>query len=158
MLVDLLMAVAIVGVAALATIEMLTTSARAANQTENLQTAADFCRERLEEIRNVPGLVVGTGSNTSDTFLPDLNGVSVDKYFTDFYLTESDTYHASHGTSGSLVGMKPSGRVDRITRIEWIDDPSGGNTQDYFRITVSVFWQEGATLRSFSLETLSVGN
>jgi len=152
--VELLLAVAIVGIAAVAVLEILTSSVAAGRNTENLQRATSLCRERLEQIRNISGLSQGTGSNSGDPFLPDLTDVSVDSYFSGFYLTESDTYQISDGTPGSLAGMNPPSRIDRITRIEWVDDPDGGTARDYYRITVSVFWREGPNIRSFSLETL----
>lgn len=157
-LIDLLMAVVIVGVAAVAAVEMLTTSARAGRYTESLQTATSLCRERLEQIRNIPALWAGTGSNTGDSFLPDMSGVSTDEYFPGFYLTESDTYQAAAGTPGSLSAMRPPVRVDRITRVEWMDDPAGGTAQDYYRVTVTVFWPEAGQTRALSMETIANAN
>jgi type II secretory pathway pseudopilin PulG len=158
MLIDLLMAVAIVGIAAIATLEIITASALAGKHTQHVQAASNLCRERLEQIRNISGLAAGAGSNVGDPFLPDLNNVSVEQYFSGFYLTESDTYQASDGTPGSLSVSGISGRVDRVTQIEWVDDPGGGGTQDYYKVTVWVFWQEGGKTRSLSLETIvSVG-
>jgi type II secretory pathway pseudopilin PulG len=154
MLIDLLIAVAIIGIAAIATIEIITASARAGKQAQSTQAATSLCRERLEQIRNIPNLTAGTGSNTGDSFLPDLNGISVNAYFTGFYLTESDTYQASDGTPGSLAVAGITGRVDRITQIEWVDDPSAGSAQDFYRVTVTVFWQMGGETRSLSLETI----
>jgi type II secretory pathway pseudopilin PulG len=154
MLVDLLMAIAIVGVAGVAMIDILTASSRAVRHTQNLQAAANLCRERLEEMRNVSSFQPGTGSNAGDAFLPDMSGVSVEEYSPGFYLTESDTYQASDGTPGSLTGMTPPGRVDRITIIEWVGDPGGGGTQDYFKATVTVFWRQGGHTSSLSMETL----
>lgn len=154
LLVELLLALAIVGIAAVAVLDILTSSVSAGRNTENLQRATSLCRERLEQIRNISSLLPGTGSNTGDPFLPDLSNVSVDAYLTGFYLTESDTYSASDGTPGSLSGMTPSGRIDRVTRIEWVDDPDGGTAQDYYKVTVVVFWREGGGTRRFSLETL----
>ena len=155
MLIDLLLSVAVVGIAAIATLEILVASNQAGRRAENAQAAASLCRERLEQMRNIPGLLPGTGSNSGDPFLPDMNSVSVTPYFSGFYLTESDTYQASDGTPGSLVGLGLSERVDRITRIQWVDDPGGGGGQDYLKVTVTVFWEEGGQRHSLSLETLA---
>jgi type II secretory pathway pseudopilin PulG len=157
-LIDLLMAVVIVGVAAVAAVELLTASGKAGRYAENLQTATSLCRERLEQLRNVPNLSAGTGSNAGDPFLPDMASVSTGQYFSGFYLTESDTYQASSGTPGSLTGMRPPGRVDRITQVEWVDDPTGGGTQDYYKVTVTVFWQDRGETQGLSMETLVNGN
>jgi type II secretory pathway pseudopilin PulG len=157
-LIDLLMAVVIVGVAGVAALDMLTAGARAGRYTENLQTATSLCRERLEQIRNIPALSAGTGSNAGDPFLPDMGGVSTDEYFPGFFLTESDTYRAAAGTPGSLSAMRPPARVDRITRIEWMDDPTAGGAQDYYRVTVTVFWPEGGQRRALSMETIANAN
>ena len=154
MLIDMLMAVAIVGIAAVATLEILTASVQAGRNTQDMQTATCLCRERLEQIRNIPALTAGTGSNAGDPFLPDMNDVSADEYFPGFFITESDTYQASDGTAGSLTGTTLSDRVDRVTRIEWVDDAGGGGLQDYFKVTVIVFWRRGAETRSMSLETI----
>jgi len=153
-LIEMIIAVAVAGIAAVAVLEILTSSVRAGRHSENIQTATNLCRERLEQIRNIPALSAGTGANATGPFLPDLNGVSVDAYFTGFYLTESDTYQASDGTPGSLIAMTPPGRVDRITRIEWVDDAGGGSAQDYFKVTVTVYWQRSGKTESVSLETI----
>jgi len=157
-LIDLLMAVVVVGIAAVAAVELLTASGKAGRYAENLQTATSLCRERLEQIRNISSLTAGTGSNTGDPFLPDLANVSTDSYLSGLHLTESDTYQASSGTPGSLTGMRPPGRVDRITQIEWQDDPTGGGSRDYFRVTVTVFWRDGGATKALSMETLVNGN
>jgi type II secretory pathway pseudopilin PulG len=157
-LIDLLMAVVIVGVAAVAAVELLTASGKAGRYTENLQTATSLCREKLEQIRNIPSLTAGTGFNTGDPFLPNLTNVSTDSYLSGFYLTESDTYQASNGTPGSLTAMRPPARVDRITQIQWIDDPTGGGAQDYYRVTVTVLWPDRGETRMLSMETLVNGN
>lgn len=157
-LIDMLMAVVIVGLAAVAAVELLTASARAGRYTEYLQAATSLCRERLEQIRNIPGLSAGTGSNSGDPFLPDMTNVSTDQYLSGFYLTESDTYQASAGTPGSLAAMTPPVRFDRITRIEWVDDPAGGGVQDYYKVTVTVFWPDRGETRALSMETLVSGN
>jgi type II secretory pathway pseudopilin PulG len=157
-LIDLLMAVVIVGIAAVAAVELLTASGKGGRYAENLQIATSLCRERLEQIRNIPGLSIGTGSNTGDALLPDLTDVSTDQYLSGFYLTESDTYQVSAGTPGSLTAMRPPVRADRITQIEWVDDPAGGGSQDYFRVTVTVFWPDGGETKALSMETLAVGN
>lgn len=154
MLIDLLMAVVIVGITAVAAIEILTASVQAGRRAQNLHTATSLCRSSLEEIRNVPDLLPGAGSNVGDPFLPDLTGVAVRDYFPGFFLTESDTYQASDGTPGSLAGTMLAGRVDRITRVEWVNDPTGGGIEDYFKVTVTVYWQEGGATQSVSLETL----
>ena len=157
-LVELLLALAIVGIAGVAVLEILSSSISAGRNTENLQTAVSLCRERLEQVRLIPSLREGAGSNADDPFLPDMENVSVTPYLAGFYLTESDVYAASDGTPGSLSGMRPPGRIDRITRIEWVDDPEGGDIRDYYRVTVTVFWREGSQTGSFSLETIKSAN
>jgi type II secretory pathway pseudopilin PulG len=154
MLIDLLLAVAIVGITGVAAIDIMVASGRAGRHTQNMQAAANLCRERLEQIRSISNFSPGTGSNGGDAFLPDLADVSVNEYFPGFYLTESDIYQASDGTPGSLTAMNPPGRVDRITQIRWVDDPTGGSIQDYFRATVTVFWRQDSQTRSVSIETL----
>lgn len=158
MLIDLLLATAIVGIAAVAILEILTASAQAGRRTEMSQIAVNLCRERLEQIRTISSVLPGTGSNSGDPFLPDLSDVSVQEYSPGFYLTQSDTYQASDGTPGSLSALNPPVRVDRITQIEWVDDGAGGTTQDYYKVTVTVFWNAGGATQSLSLETILGAN
>jgi hypothetical protein len=49
-------------------------------------------------------------------------------------------------------------RVDRITRVEWVDDPAGGGMQDYYKVTVTVFWQDRGETKALSMETIVNGS
>ncbi len=142
-LIEVLVTVAIVGFGLIAIVEMFNVTGRGSEGAENLSIATNLAQERMEEIRHLAQngvkISVGTGNNSGDDFLPDLESVSTDSYLDEnLYLTESDTYR----TDSSLSAMTPSRRVDRVTQVEWAE---GENT--YKKVQVTVFWQEkGKTL------------
>ncbi len=154
-LIEVLISVAIVGLALVGMLEMFTVASKGGKISENLSIATNLAQERMEEIKNLVQngvkISIGTGSNTGDDFLPDLESVSTDSYLDgNLYLTESDSYFF---TSTSLSAMIPVRRVDRITQIEWIDDPETSETEDYKKIQVTVFYQEKGKTTSTGLVT-----
>lgn len=152
-LVELLLAIAIIGLTLGATLEMFIASSKTNEQSMNEAIALNLAQQRIEEIKKLQygGVTInaGTGSNSADGFLPALNNVATDVYLTNFYLTDSNTYRPN----SSLLKMDPQRRVDIITQIEWVDDSSGGTTQDYKKIKVTVFWQELDETKSVFLAT-----
>jgi len=153
-LLETVLAVLVVATVVAVMIDIFISSAKAGSKSSNLAIALSLAQARMEEINNLHtnGIILleGSGSNGIGDFLPALTKVSVDAYPTNLYLTESNDYQ-SFGTPGSLSGMDPARRIDRITQIEWIDDPSGGSNQDYLKVTVTVFWNEGDKTTSVSL-------
>lgn len=153
LLIELLLAVAVTGIVVATCLDIFDTANRASRQAQTVSEALNLCEQRMEEIRNLPVLQVGTGTNPADLFLPNLSNVSVTQYFPGYYLTESDYYAANYGTSPLFQAFAPPRRTERITQIEWVDDPAGGTAQDYFKVTVTVYYQDGGERRSASLVT-----
>ncbi|MCX7702707.1 MAG: hypothetical protein N2234_01195 [Planctomycetota bacterium] len=154
-LIELLLTLVLLGVAAVSVLSLLSVLMVASADTANRTAALRLAQERLEQVSSLLGLSEGTGSNPDDGFLPMLSKVCT-RSFSGLYLTESDYYRANYGTAPSLTALSPPQRVDRITQIEWKDDSYGGTAQDYFLVTVSVIWKEkGArqivTLKRFVL-------
>lgn len=150
-LIEVLIAVAVTGMALAVTMDIFDSASRAGIQSENLSIALNLAQQRIEDVKglvlNGTKISVGTGSNSGDGFLPDISNVSTDSYFGgNLYLTESDTYP---GASPSLSKMNPPRRVDRITQVSWAE---GVNT--YKKVQVTVFWQEKGVINSCGLATL----
>ncbi len=150
-LLEVLIAIAVTGIALVAVMEVFNSASRAGRQAENLSIAINLAQQRIEDVKNLvlngTKISVGTGSNTGDSFLPDLNNVSTDSCFGGkLYLTESNTYPSA---APSLSKMDPSRRVDRITQVSWAE---GINT--YKKVQVTVFWQEKGVINSCGLATL----
>ena len=150
-LLEVLIAVAVTGIALVVIMDIFSSASRAGRQGENLSIALNLAQQRVEEIKNLvlngTKISAGVGSNTGDIFLPDLNNVSTDSYFGgNLYLTESNTYPSA---APSLFKMNPPRRVDRITQVSWAE---GINT--YKKIQVTVFWQEKGVINSCGLATL----
>jgi len=138
-LLEMLLAVVLVGTAGVAVLEALQASRVAIRNSLNHATAMRLAQERLEQVSAMLGLSEGTGSNPEDDFLPALDKVCVRK-FGDVWLTESDYYQKNYGTAGSLTALTPPQRVDRITVLKWVDDPDGGTAQDYLLAEVYCIW------------------
>lgn len=150
-LIEVLISVAVTGIALVAIMDIFTLASRAGRQSENLSAALNLAQQRMEDVKclvlNGTKISVGTGSNSGDSFLPDMSGVSTNSYFGgNLYLTESDTYP---GAAPSLSKMNPPRRVDRITQVSWAE---GINT--YKKVQVTVFWQEKGVTNSCGLATL----
>ncbi len=148
---EVLIAIAVIGVALVGAMEMFGVASSSGKQAENLSVATNLAQEKIEQIKNLvragTSIAIGTGSNSGDSFLPDLTDVSTDSYLSDnLYLTESDSYGS---TPASLSKMNPARRVDRVTRVTWA---AGADT--YKKIQVTVFWQEKGQTRSCGLATL----
>jgi prepilin-type N-terminal cleavage/methylation domain-containing protein len=152
---ETVVAIFIVSVSLVLILDTFTVSATGGARAGNLSFALNLAQERIEEIKNIAAggtiLQEGTGTNPADAFLPALNKVSVIAYPANLYLTESNYYQVHYGTSASLSGMNPARRIDRITQLEWIDDPDDGSNQDYLKVTVTVFWSEGNKTTSAAL-------
>jgi len=148
LLIELLLSLVLLGVAAVSLVSLLSVLMAAGATTSNQTQALRLCQERMEQVTSIIGLSEGTGSNPDTGFLPAMDN----EQYGNTYLTESDYYQANYGTAGSLSALSPPRRVDRITRIEWVDDAYGGTTQDYFLVTVSVIWEEAGRRRIVSIK------
>jgi len=151
LLIELLLSLVLLGVAAVSLVSLLSVLMAAGATTSNQTQAFRLCQERMEQVASIIGLSEGTGSNPDTGFLPPMDKVSIEQYG-NMYLTESDYYQTNYGTAGSLTALSPPRRVDRITQIEWVDDAYGGTTQDYFLVTVSVVWEEMGRRRIVSVK------
>lgn len=138
-LLELLLAMVLVGTAGVAVMSALNASRIAVRRSLNRHSALRLAQERLEQVSAILGLEEGTGSNPDTGFLPPLERVSLLRYGS-VWLTESDYYRDNFGTAGSLTALSPPQRVDRITTLQWVDDPDGGTTRDYLLATVYVIW------------------
>lgn len=150
-LIEVLIAVAVTGIALVTIMEIFNTASRAGKQGGNLSIAINLAQQRVEEVKdlvlNGTKVNVGAGSNTGDSFLPDLNNVSTDNYFGGkLYLTESNTYPSA---APSLSKMDPPRRVDIITQVVWVEE-----INTYKKVQVTVFWQEKGVMNSCGLVTL----
>ncbi|MDD5774169.1 MAG: prepilin-type N-terminal cleavage/methylation domain-containing protein [bacterium] len=150
-LLEVLIAVAVTGIALIAIIDIFNSASRAGRQAENLSIALNLAQQRMEDVKNLvltgTKISVGTGSNSGDSFLPDLNDVNTDNFFSgNLHLTESNSYSSA---AVSLSKMNPPRRVDRITQVSWAE---GINT--YKKVQVTVFWQEKGVINSCGLATL----
>jgi len=79
-LLEILLAVVLVGAAGLAVLEALRASRAAIRNSLNGATALRLAQERLEQVSAMLGLSEGTGSNPQDDFLPALEKVCVRKF------------------------------------------------------------------------------
>ena len=158
-LVEIALAIAIVGFTLASITKMLVVASKSSEQQENVAVALNLAQARMEEIKNLAykgdTIEKGEGSNYADSWLPDLVDVSINSYnpLIPEYLTESDYYQGTGGTAGSLSYMTPPRRIDRITQVQWVDDPEGGSSEDYKKVTVTVFWYEETQLQSVFLTT-----
>ncbi|MFH1421806.1 MAG: prepilin-type N-terminal cleavage/methylation domain-containing protein [Planctomycetota bacterium] len=148
LLIELLIALALAGLVVAACLDIVVTSARGTQKAENIGAALDLCRERFEQIKSLSLLREGQGSNAANPplspFLPALTTVSISSY-DGVYLTESDYYNSvDSSVPGSLSALHPPVQVDRITQIAGVDDAPLGDGPDYYRVTVSVFWEKGS--------------
>lgn len=152
-LIEILIATFIIGLTLVAAIEMFVVTTKTNEESGNDVIALNLVQQRLEEVKKLQyggvNIIVGTGSNAADGFLPALTDVSTDVYLTGFYLTDSNTYRVN----SSLAKMNPQRRLDLITRINWVDDLFGGTAQDYKQVNVTAFWQESGRIKSLSLST-----
>lgn len=155
MLVEIALSLLVVGLTLSSIMEMFITASRSSERQENLSVSLNIAQERMEEIKHLvykgEEISVGTEENLADDFLPVLLNVSVDSYLLGTFLTESN-YYQFYGTPASLSYLSPPRRVDRITQVEWVDD-AGGTTQDYKKVTVTIFWPEDNQTKSVALTT-----
>ncbi len=149
-LLELMLALVLLGVAALGIVDLLSVTESQGHALLNREAALLICRERIEQLQNVRGLGEGTGSNPDGPFLPAFDKVCVER-FGSLWLTESDYYAASDGTAPSRSALEPARRVDVVTQLRWVDDPAGGGVQDYLLATVTVVWRERGRRNTVSI-------
>jgi prepilin-type N-terminal cleavage/methylation domain-containing protein len=145
-LVEVLIAIVIVGFALIAIIEMFSVVGRGSESAENMAIAANLAQERIEDIRHLVqnGITidVGTGTYSFDsTTLPNVVENTVSYLNGGLYLTELDL------PPEKKLGLP--GIVDRVTQIEWAE-----GVDTYKKVQVTVFWKEKGTSVSCGLITL----
>ena len=95
-LVEIALAIAIVGFTLASITKMLVVASKSSEQQENVAVALNLAQARMEEIKNLDykgdTIEKGEGSNYADSWLPDLVDVSINSYnpLIPEYLTESD--------------------------------------------------------------------